>query len=103
MTRTTAARILFRLAEMVATRASSLAEEIRAGNRKSAAIGMQKEVERLAIELITFYAGECPTSCSSLLGSQNEVSGSILQLLDGRAHRCRSAWWRRMMPQLCSD
>jgi acyl-CoA reductase-like NAD-dependent aldehyde dehydrogenase len=65
-------QILYRLAEMVATRASSLADEIRAGNRRTAS-SARKEIDA-AGELITFYAG-LPDKLQQLLGTQNEVAG----------------------------
>jgi len=65
-------QILFRMAEMVATRARSLADEIRAGNRRSQA-SAEKQVLS-AHELLTFYAG-LPDKLQQLLGSQNEVAG----------------------------
>jgi acyl-CoA reductase-like NAD-dependent aldehyde dehydrogenase len=65
-------QILYRLAEMVATRASSLVDEIRAGNQRSESAA-RKEVAS-AVELITFYAG-LPDKLQQLLGAQNEVAG----------------------------
>lgn len=65
-------QILYRLAEMLETRSASLADEIRAGSKKSAAAA-EKEVEA-AIDLVTWYAG-LPDKLQQLLGTQNEVSG----------------------------
>ena len=65
-------QILFRMAEMVATRARSLVDEIRSGNRRS-----QQAAEKQIIashDLLTFYAG-LPDKLQQLLGSQNEVAG----------------------------
>lgn len=65
-------QILYRLAEMLQTRAASLAEEISActGSQGAAA---RAEVDA-CVELTTWYAG-LPDKLQSLLGSQNAVSG----------------------------
>lgn len=65
-------QILYRLAEIIETRAGSLVDEIRAGSRKSRAAA-EREVET-TIDLLTWYAG-LPDKLQQLLGSQNEVSG----------------------------
>lgn len=65
-------QILYRLAEMVETRAASLVDEIRAGGRRSRA-SAEKEVAT-TVDLLTWYAG-LPDKLQQLLGSQNEVSG----------------------------
>ncbi len=65
-------QILFRMAEMLATRASSLVDEIRSGNRRSQPAA-EKQV-MASHDLLTFYAG-LPDKLQQLLGSQNEVAG----------------------------
>lgn len=65
-------QILYRLAEMLETRKSSLVEEIVAAGAGGAAAA-RRELER-AIDLVTWYAG-LPDKLQSLLGSQNAVSG----------------------------
>ena len=65
-------QILYRLAEIIETRANALIDEIRASSRKSQAAA-EKEVEA-AIDLVTWYAG-LPDKLQQLLGAQNEVSG----------------------------
>lgn len=65
-------QILFRMAEMVATRARSLIDEIRAGNRCTQQAAEKQVVA--AHDLLTFYAG-LPDKLQQLLGSQNEVAG----------------------------
>lgn len=65
-------QILFRMAEMVATRARSLVDEIRSGNRRSQPAA-EKQV-MASHDLLTFYAG-LPDKLQQLLGSQNEVAG----------------------------
>ena len=65
-------QILYRMAEMLATRSRSFADEIRAGNRRNAAAA-DREVAA-AGELLTFYAG-LPDKLQQLLGAQNEVAG----------------------------
>ncbi len=65
-------QILYRLAEMLQTRAVSLAEEIVACTGCKLAVA-RSEVEA-GIELTTWYAG-LPDKLQSLLGSQNGVSG----------------------------
>lgn len=65
-------QILYRMAEMVATRARSLVDELRAGNR-----GTQQAAEKQVVaahDLLTFYAG-LPDKLQHLLGTQNEVAG----------------------------
>jgi acyl-CoA reductase-like NAD-dependent aldehyde dehydrogenase len=65
-------QVLYRLAEMLQTRAASLAGEIAACTGDKPALA-RREVET-AIELTTWYAG-LPDKLQSLLGSQNAVSG----------------------------
>ncbi len=65
-------QILFRMAELLATRARSLVDEIRAGNRRSQAMAEKQVVA--AHDLLTFYAG-LPDKLQQLLGAQNEVAG----------------------------
>jgi acyl-CoA reductase-like NAD-dependent aldehyde dehydrogenase len=65
-------QILFRMAEMVATRARSLVDEIRSGNRRSQQAA-EKQVTA-SHDLLTFYAG-LPDKLQQLLGSQNDVAG----------------------------
>lgn len=65
-------QIVYRLAEMLQTRAASLAEEIAACTDGDAA-SARAEVAA-AIDLVTWHAG-LPDKLQSLLGSQNAVSG----------------------------
>jgi acyl-CoA reductase-like NAD-dependent aldehyde dehydrogenase len=65
-------QVLYRLAEMLQTRAASLAGEIAACTGDKPALA-RREVET-AIELTTWYAG-LPDKLQTLLGSQNAVSG----------------------------
>lgn len=65
-------QILYRLGEMLQTRATSLVEEIVACTGSSADAARQ-EIES-AVALTTWYAG-LPDKLQSLLGSQNAVSG----------------------------
>lgn len=65
-------QILYRLAEILETRKSSMVDELLSGSRRGAAAA-QKEVET-AVDLLTFWAG-MPDKLQQLLGSQNEVTG----------------------------
>jgi aldehyde dehydrogenase (NAD+) len=65
-------QMLYRLAEMLETRADSLAAEIRACTRASAAAA-RREVAQCA-DLVAWYAG-LPDKLQSLLGAQNAVAG----------------------------
>jgi acyl-CoA reductase-like NAD-dependent aldehyde dehydrogenase len=65
-------QVLYRLAEMLQTRATSLAEEIaQCTTGDAAAAGAEVAA---SIDLVTWYAG-LPDKLQSLLGSQNAVSG----------------------------
>jgi len=65
-------QILYRIAEVLETRADSFATEIVACTKASAAAA-RREVAQ-AVDLITWYAGACD-KVQSLLGSQNAVAG----------------------------
>jgi aldehyde dehydrogenase (NAD+) len=65
-------QIILRLAEMVATRARSLTDELRAGNRCSQRAA-ESQIEA-ALDLLVYYAG-LPDKLQQLLGAQNEVAG----------------------------
>lgn len=65
-------QILYRLAEVMETRADALALEIAAAGSISAALARKEVV--LAVDLVTWYAGLCD-KVQTLLGSQNAVAG----------------------------
>ncbi len=64
-------QILYRLAEMLASRREAMIGELRLGGATAA--GAQREVD-LALSLLTWYAGLCD-KVQALLGSQNPVAG----------------------------
>lgn len=65
-------QILYRLAEVLETRADALAAEIAACT--PAARGTARKEVLLAIDVVTWYAGLCD-KVTTLLGSQNAVAG----------------------------
>ena len=66
-------QILYRMAEILATRARSMADELRLGGARRTAEQARREVEA-AGEILTWYAG-LPDKLQQLLGTQNEVAG----------------------------
>jgi len=64
-------QILYRVAEMLASRRAAMVDELRATGMTAAAAG--REVET-ALSLLVWYAGLCD-KLQSLLGSQNAVAG----------------------------
>jgi acyl-CoA reductase-like NAD-dependent aldehyde dehydrogenase len=66
-------QILFRLAEMLETRAAALADEILACGAAASRAAARAEVEE-AVDLCAWYAG-IPDKLNTLLGSQNDVAG----------------------------
>ncbi len=66
-------QIIYRMAEILATRSRSMVDELRVGTGRRTADQCKREVET-AGELLTFYAG-LPDKLQQLLGSQNEVAG----------------------------
>ncbi len=66
-------QILYRMAEILATRSRSLVDELQVGSGRRAVEQCRREVDT-AGELLTFYAG-LPDKLQQLLGTQNEVSG----------------------------
>jgi acyl-CoA reductase-like NAD-dependent aldehyde dehydrogenase len=64
-------QILYRLAEMLASRREAMQQELRRGGASAAAA--RRELDH-ALSLLTWYAGLCD-KVQSLLGSQNAVQG----------------------------